>query len=358
MSSHNQPSDQAPQVPPLRPAIRAHSSAPTRTADAGGWSDTWFAMHGTVCNVAIDHRAHVTVTARPDPAPSVRLLVRLTGEDYTFEPSAPPGRHAIIEHAIVSTEIRGEVVVDIAHTTLTGSGLGASASVMVALVAALNAVVGDPLDAGEAAVLAHAYETSTGKQSGVQDHAAAAWGGISRFDVRYPSVRHRPIVMPGPARADLSARLHTVFFGAPHESGHLHDQVIARLDEGASRDEIDVLRAAGAAAADALAAGDVGAYGRALTTCHDAIALLHPDLIGGDARHLEAIARRHGARGWKVNGAGGEGGSMVVLGPAGAGHDAALLAEIARVPGWQLVDAAIGAPGVTTELLIDDGGVA
>lgn len=358
MSAHNQPPlHSAPSAPPLRPAIRAHASAPTRTADAGGWSDTWFAMYGTVCNIAIDHRAEVTVTARPDPTPRIRLLVHMTGEDYEFDPASLPGRHPIIEHAIVATEIRGDVVVDIADSIAGGSGLGTSASVMVALVSALAAVVGESLDAGEIAVLAHAYETATGKQSGVQDHAAAAWGGISRFDVRYPSVRHTPIQVPGPARADLGARLHTVYFGAPHASGQLHDEVIARLDEGGGRDEIEALRAGGIAAADALELGDLTAYGTALIVCHDAIDGLHPDLVGVDARRLADFARRHGSRGWKVNGAGGPGGSMAVLGPSHPAADEALLADLAGVPGWQLVDAALGAEGVRTELLIDDGGM-
>ncbi len=48
---------------------------------------------------------------------------------------------------------------------------------------------------------------------------------------------------------------------------------------------------------------------------------------------------------------------MVVLGPVDAAADAALLDEIALVPDWRLVDVAIGAPGVETELLIDDGGL-
>lgn len=355
MSRHNHPPE--PARVPARIAIRARSSAPTRTADAGGWSDTWFAVQGTVCNVAVDHRAEVTVTARPDPSPRIRLLVHITGEDYEFSPAEPPGRHPIIEYAIVAAEIRGDVVVDIADSIPPGSGLGTSASVMVALVAALAAVVGEPLDAGEIAVLAHSYETATGKQSGVQDHAAAAWGGISRFDVKYPTVRRQEISMPPAALADLRTRLHTVYLGVPHASGQLHEQVIARLDSGGGRDELDVIRSAGVAAAEALCAGDLVAYGAALTVCNQAIDRLHPGLVGDAARRLEDMARRHGARGWKVNGAGGDGGSMVVLGPVDAAADAALLDEIALVPDWRLVDVAIGAPGVETELLIDDGGL-
>jgi D-glycero-alpha-D-manno-heptose-7-phosphate kinase len=40
---------------------------------------------------------------------------------------------------------------------------------------------------------------------------------------------------------------------------------------------------------------------------------LHPDLISPDAQRVIEIAQAHGAVGWKVNGAGGEGGSLTIL---------------------------------------------
>jgi D-glycero-alpha-D-manno-heptose-7-phosphate kinase len=40
---------------------------------------------------------------------------------------------------------------------------------------------------------------------------------------------------------------------------------------------------------------------------------LHPALINADAARVIEIAREHGALGWKVNGAGGEGGSLTLL---------------------------------------------
>jgi D-glycero-alpha-D-manno-heptose-7-phosphate kinase len=39
---------------------------------------------------------------------------------------------------------------------------------------------------------------------------------------------------------------------------------------------------------------------------------LHPDLIGPEAEQVIEIARAHGALGWKVNGAGGAGGSLTL----------------------------------------------
>ena len=266
-----------------------------------------------------------------------------------------PGRHPIIEHAIVASDIPGSIEIDIADSTVPGSGLGTSASVMVALVSALAAAIGDPLDAGEAAAMAHSYETVTGKQSGVQDHAAAAWGGISRFDVQYPMVRRELIVPPPAAAAQLAARLHTVYLGAPHASSALHDEVIERLDAGHGEDELDQMRIAARAAADALALGDLGAYGMALHESHEAIESMHAGLVGDDAHALVTLARQYGARGWKVNGAGGHGGSMAVLGPEDAEADLAFRAAIAQHAGWHRFDAAIGAPGVTTEVSVVEG---
>jgi D-glycero-alpha-D-manno-heptose-7-phosphate kinase len=42
-------------------------------------------------------------------------------------------------------------------------------------------------------------------------------------------------------------------------------------------------------------------------------ARLHPALISPDAWRVIEIARSHGAAGWKVNGAGGDGGSVTIL---------------------------------------------
>ncbi|MFN8023638.1 MAG: hypothetical protein U0Q03_19065 [Acidimicrobiales bacterium] len=334
------------------PVILVRATAPTRTADVGGWTDTWFAREGVVCNIAVDHRAEVRVAARPGGDRLVRLQLRMTGEDYEFEALDPPGRHPIIEHAILSTDIPGAVEVDIADSTIAGSGLGTSASVMVALAAALSAAIGDPQDAGELAALAHHHETYTGKESGVQDHAAAAWGGISRLDIRYPTMRREEIVVPPAALGELRVRLHTVTLGVPHASSELHQEVIARLEAGHGEAELQTMRDAAEAAVVALRAGDLSSYGASLTASHDAIESMHGHLVGDAAREVIELARSHGALGWKVNGAGGEGGSVVVLGPSDPEADAALVAEIGARRPWQVLDAAIGARGVTTEIAV------
>jgi D-glycero-alpha-D-manno-heptose-7-phosphate kinase len=75
------------------------------------------------------------------------------------------------------------------------------------------------------------------------------------------------------------------------------------------------LRLAAERAATALCNGDLGAYGEAMISNTEAQVALHPALVSPLARQVIDVARQHGAAGWKVNGAGGYGGTVSVLGP-------------------------------------------
>jgi D-glycero-alpha-D-manno-heptose-7-phosphate kinase len=84
------------------------------------------------------------------------------------------------------------------------------------------------------------------------------------------------------------------------------------------------------AARDALLAGDLQALGAAMQENTAAQARLHPALVSLKAARVIEIARHHGAIGWKVNGAGGEGGSITLLGGPKAAAQQAMLAAIQR----------------------------
>ena len=57
---------------------------------------------------------------------------------------------------------------------------------------------------------------------------------------------------------------------------------------------------------------------------------LHPDLVSTDAQRVLDLAAKHGASGWKVNGAGGQGGSITLLGGANDRASAKLVEAIVR----------------------------
>ena len=64
---------------------------------------------------------------------------------------------------------------------------------------------------------------------------------------------------------------------------------------------------------NALLNGDLDAFGHCMIANTDAQAGLHPALVSDDAKTVIDLAQNHGAVGWKVNGAGGEGGSLSIL---------------------------------------------
>jgi D-glycero-alpha-D-manno-heptose-7-phosphate kinase len=92
----------------------------------------------------------------------------------------------------------------------------------------------------------------------------------------------------------------------------VHEDVIRSLREGTNH-ALDLLRQAAALARDALLRGDLEAFGVALAANTDGQRQLHPSLVGEEAGRLVDVASSVGALGWKVNGAGGEGGSIAVL---------------------------------------------
>jgi D-glycero-alpha-D-manno-heptose-7-phosphate kinase len=102
--------------------------------------------------------------------------------------------------------------------------------------------------------------------------------------------------------------------GKSHHSSQVHERVIRHLEDvGPTAKQLEALRATAIPSRDAVYAGDFAALGRAMTQNTEAQRALHPDLISPDAERVIEIARAHGARGWKVNGAGGEGGSLTIL---------------------------------------------
>jgi D-glycero-alpha-D-manno-heptose-7-phosphate kinase len=291
------------------------ATAPVRVADIGGWTDTWFAGSGRVCSVAVSPGARVELRLGAVAGP-ITLEVGSTGDRYSFAAGSRPGRHPLLEAAIAALPPRVEATISVGAFVPPGSGLGTSAAVVVALLAALAAGSDIRLSADELAAMAHGVETGLGWQSGVQDQWAAAWGGVSDLTVEYPHVTRRALTIDPDVAAELGRRLITVYLGRPHSSSTIHDEVITRLATSDPGPAMRRLRDAAADGIGALAIGDLGRYGEAMTDHHEAVRSLHAGLISRSTEAVIALATGCGAQGWKANGAGGDGGSVTLLGPA------------------------------------------
>jgi len=323
--------------------------------DLGGWTDTWFAEHGAVCNLAVRPGARVVifleqgaVGARAAP---VTIVARDFGERYEFDPRGSlPGAHPLIEAALAALPPPPgqRVVIELSGAVPPGASMGTSAAITVALIGALSALAhGERLPAAEVASLAHAVEADRlGRQSGVQDQWASACGGALWVEMpAYPQATATRLRVPPAVWADLDARLVTVWLGRGHDSSAVHEQVIAGLRGDAS--ELERLRRAAHAGRVALVRADLGAYGAALRENTAAQAALHPDLVGPEAREVIELAGGEGATGWKVNGAGGSGGSVTVLcGPEpGAARRLVALVRAASAE-WKVLAVRLSAAGL------------
>ncbi len=303
----------------------------------GGWTDTWFAVRGIVTNVAVDPGVEVMARIVDLPADHARIIIDDLGLDSIVDLRDPiSAADPFLAMAAAAAKSSAPVEIRLRCFVPPASGLGTSAAVSVAVIGAVWALGGRGIDPVALASAAHGVETSLGLQSGVQDQLAAACGGTRRYDIRYPTMKASHVLHDDPA-ALFDGRLLTVYLGQPHSSSEVHGDVIAELEAGGHRAALDDLRVAAMNGATALSRRDLRAFGRAMRNHNDATRRLHAPIVSPLADQVGALSDAFGGLGWKVNGAGGVGGTVAVLAGADADERVALIAAIAAHPGCEVL---------------------
>ncbi len=294
--------------------------APIRICDNGGWTDTWFAGHGKVFNIGVHPCVEVQLRIHPLGALPERIIVNAEnyGERYVLSPGARPDRHPLLEATIDEVGVPDDVSIEISvfSEAPVGASTGTSASVTVALVGALDSLSAGRLTPHQIASMAHRIEVDRlGFESGVQDQLCAAFGGINFIEMpAYPRASVSQLTVSDTVWWELNRRLVLLFLGRGHVSSEVHDRVITRLQhEGESSLHLEMLRRTAELARDAVLTSDLVALGKALTQNTEVQGNLHASLVGKEAQLAMEIAAAHGALGWKLNGAGGNGGSITIL---------------------------------------------
>jgi D-glycero-alpha-D-manno-heptose-7-phosphate kinase len=304
-----------------RPLRIINSVAPIRICDNGGWTDTWFAEHGKIFNVGVYPYAEVQVEVYPLGSQEERIVIY--AENYGERFAVHDGkngydRHPLLEAAIERMKIPSDISlkVTIFSEAPAGASTGTSAAVAVALVGALDHLTPGRMTPHEVAYAAQSIETDMlHLQCGIQDQLCSAYGGINYIEMfKYPYATVSQLQIPNSDWWELERRLVLIFLGKSHSSSQVHEKVIHQLENAGPRcKQLQDLRETAERSRDAIYAGDFEALGRAMTENTEAQARMHPDLVCPDARKIIEIARSYGALGWKVNGAGGDGGSVTIL---------------------------------------------
>ncbi|MCP4215264.1 MAG: GHMP kinase [bacterium] len=309
-----------------------NAAAPVRVCDIGGWTDTWFAGHGAVFNIAVTPCVEVEITTYPqDSDQRVNLNLCNYNESYSLDPrKIIYNKHPLIEAVIAGMEIPSEISLDIhiASEVPAGASVGTSAAVCIALTAALDALTPGRLTAHEIADLSHKVETEKlGLQSGIQDQLCCAYGGINYIDMhRFPFSTVTPLKIKKQVHKELGNRLSLIYIGTPHNSSEVHKMVIADLGKNPSTDpRLERLRQLAKNASDAVVAGDLKGLAGIMNANTEVQRALHPALVCEKFAELIDIAEDFGVHGCKVNGAGGDGGSITILSAGDVSNKPAML---------------------------------
>jgi len=330
--------------------------APIRICDLGGWTDTWFAETGNITNIGVYPYAEVQIYVRETDGDKGRIAIHAEnfGERYYVEHFPHDyDRHPLLEASIDIMELPSNLSfeINLYSSVPAGCSTGTSAAVTVALLGALDLLTPGRRTPHEIAILAHRVETEKLKlQCGIQDQLCSAYGGICYMEMfRYPFASVSQLELPNALWWELERRLVLVYLGKTHSSSAIHRQVIDRLESGVDKSALQPLRQAAWEGKEALYGGDLKAFGRCMIKNTEAQAALHPALVSDSAKQVIELAKRHGALGWKVNGAGGEGGSITILcGPEGE-KKRAFIQEVPRLdPSFQVIPTYMSRRGLRT----------
>lgn len=311
--------------------------APIRICDIGGWTDTWFAKYGEVFNIAIYPYVEVQIklTHERRDCKNISINVENYEEEYRFTPARRVmgyqgefnsfrndedeyGKHPLIEMALDVMDFPKDYVfnINIYSEAPPGASMGTSAAVSIALIGALSKLTKGHLTSHEVAVLAHSIETDHLKlQCGVQDQLASAYGGINLISINsYPHSTISQVNVNDNIWWELEQRLVTIYLGKPHKSSEIHQEVISTLGDDASEDaRIKRLRELAKKAKDSILDADFVSFGDTMNKNTQTQYDLHPGLICERAKYIMDESKAFGSLGGKVNGAGGDGGSITIL---------------------------------------------
>jgi len=290
--------------------------SPVRISFAGGGTDLpayYERFGGAVLSTAINKYFYTTLGRRHDG----RIQI-ISSDLRVFE----------TWHDIASMNVRGsgleiplavlkdlacDISVDLflASEIPPGTGLGSSASVCVNILKTLTTYLNCPLSKYDLADRAfHIARNTLGHHVGRQDEFAAAYGGLNFITFGTDGLTEvQPVDLGSELLREFESNLMLFFTGSAHHSWTiLHDQ--EKQTRNQTGPTVEALRE-GRALADrmlaALHSGDLGLFGLLLDESWQAKKRISAKISNPRIDHLYQLARRSGAVGGKITGAGGGG---------------------------------------------------
>lgn len=316
-------------------SIYTLTSVPVRVCDIGGWLDTWFAKNGEIVNLSVLSRyafsdapyRGIDVLMNKKPGEGI---INIMAADPIFDVTVRISdllsnnfdkRNlllAVLSLLPLRTARDCDFTIRIESPIPPGASMGTSAAISVCLIKAIGQFLPEEsfdCSPGNVAHTAFRAETEVmGGQSGTQDQWAAAYGlGAQFMTINYPETSIQQVSLSASAKNRLEDCLITVFVGQ-HSSSEVHKLVIGGLEsEGEGSERLKDLRTLPEQAKVALLQDDIKLFGSIMVKNTEAQRKLHPGLVGRHHQEVIDFANKCQCLGYKVNGAGGEGGSVSIL---------------------------------------------
>ena len=197
-----------------------------------------------------------------------------------------------------------------------GSGLGSSSALVVSMLKLICAAYDIAAEPSELAELAYRIErVDLGIPGGRQDQYSAAFGGMCLYHFGRQGVRVEPVLSDPTALLELESCLLLGYIGDRRLlTHHLVEDQVRRLVEGDTLRYHDETKAFVAEAVKLLRGLKIAEFGRLLHEAWEVKKAFSPYIAPPSVDEIYALARRHGAWGGKITGAGG-GGFMVFACP-------------------------------------------
>ncbi len=323
------------------------SRAPVRICDIGGWTDTWYCPNGAVFNLCVDLYSYVRIV--PSSNNSITIIsenLNLQTEINNLNKIEYDGNLDLLKSAVKRMRIKKGASIYVRTDAPPGCGTGTSASVAVALIAALAKFSEKNLIPEEIASLAHKLEVEELKlESGVQDQYAAALGGVNFMEVSYPSVEVTPIPINNKKICELESQLILVFLSS-RSSSEMHKAVIEnyKMRDSKTLQSFEIIKNCASEMKRAIYSKDLVYMGELMNKNWTAQKGLHTFMVNSVINKAELIAFNSGAIGFKLNGAGG-GGSATIL--ADIGKEYSLKKKLVE-GGFEILSAKLDFKGVQT----------
>ena len=292
------------------------AKTPFRLTFAGGGTDlpAYFVRHGPGACVAgsIDKGIYVIIVENFN-ADEIRVSYRVT-EDA--KQSIDEIAHGAIREAMRLLSIpSGVQVITATQMPSRGTGIGSSSSCAVGVLHALHVWKGERVGARQLAREAVHIEREVLKEpGGIQDQYSAAYGGLNLIQVsRDGVVSVESLGIDHDGLEALNQHLMLFFTGIERRSADIHVAQASQLE--AHIDDYDRMRSLALETAKALEGLDFPEVGRLMNENWQVKRTLSDGISNPAIDRAYTLARRNGAYGGKLLGAGG-GGFLFFLVPA------------------------------------------